>query len=219
MSDRDEFEKAYDSGKIHKISRDSEVVFEDFYKHVAWSAWQAARQGGEAEPVECRFCIHREWVEGEGMTLDCPIHGDHPPAPIQGVPEVCDGKEQVAFEEYAKRKGYDLSQHPLHYLFINDKTNAARRAWKAAISYCHEMTAVPNHPSGEWVRRSEIRDRLFSGWQGCSNHDCIITGPKKGMGTNGSCGCLHNASRTQLSILKARIQSMMEPPKDKQEGA
>jgi hypothetical protein len=52
------------------------------------------------------------------------------------VPGVCDGKEQLAFEVYATRKGYDMAEHPLHYLFTNKTTNTARRAWAAAISYC-----------------------------------------------------------------------------------
>jgi len=113
MSDRDEFEKAYDSGKIHKISRDSEVVFEDFYKHVAWSAWQAARQGGEAEPVALYprhgFIVEdynpvsksiyqytlRDTDTGEAIA---PLSSEQglrmkmalaiPPAPTHGVPEV-----------------------------------------------------------------------------------------------------------------------------------
>lgn len=55
-----------------------------------------------------------------------------------------------------------------------------------------------------------MREKIFGKeWSGCSNHDCIVTGPKKGMGTNGSCGCLHSASRTQLSILKSRLQSLL----------
>ncbi len=65
------------------------------------------------------------------------------------VPEVCDGKEQEAFEVYASGKGYDMATHPLHYLFINDKTNAARRSWAAAISYCNSVATAPQQPAKE----------------------------------------------------------------------
>ena len=51
-----------------------------------------------------------------------------------------------------------------------------------------------------------VREYLFIGFPGCSNHDCIVTGPKKGMGTNGSCKCLENMSRSELMRLHARIQ-------------
>lgn len=51
-----------------------------------------------------------------------------------------------------------------------------------------------------------VREYLFIGFPGCSNRDCIVTGPKKGMGTNGSCKCLVNMSRSELMRLQARIQ-------------
>lgn len=56
----------------------------------------------------------------------------------------------------------------------------------------------------------KIRERLFRGFTGCTNHDCIITGPKTGMGTNGSCGCLKNLSRGQLDILKSRLSGVVD---------
>lgn len=51
------------------------------------------------------------------------------------VPTVCDGEEQEAFEKYARSKGLDLSQHPLHYLFLDGKTNQARSAWRECLVY------------------------------------------------------------------------------------
>lgn len=56
-------------------------------------------------------------------------------------PKVCDGKEQEAFEQWASTAKYDMSQHPLFYLFLTEKTNAARQGWKAAIEYCSTVTA------------------------------------------------------------------------------
>ena len=204
-----------------------EYLYEEV--QTAWEIWQAARQGGEVEPVGIielsdyvqindsgpipRRKALAETSEGSIQNLPSGTKlYTHPPAPDHGVPERV-LKALRFYEEKARlcRKITDEGEEARAAL-DKDGGESAR----FALSYAE---AAQNHPGGEWLRRSEIRDRLFSGWQGCSNHDCIITGPKKGMGTNGSCGCLHNASRTQLSILKARIQSMMEPPKDKQEGA
>jgi hypothetical protein len=55
---------------------------------------------------------------------------------ILNMPAVCDGKEQYAFEAWAKSQNFDMDEHPLHYLFLDAKTDAARQAWKAAIEYC-----------------------------------------------------------------------------------
>lgn len=50
-------------------------------------------------------------------------------------PADCDGKEQPAFEAWAKSQRYDMHEHPLHYLFMDPKTAAARAGWKAALAY------------------------------------------------------------------------------------
>ena len=54
-----------------------------------------------------------------------------------------------------------------------------------------------------------IRECLFANMHGCSNHDCIIKKPL-GMGTNGSCNCLQNLSRSELNILKARLSVIID---------
>ncbi|NLY58915.1 MAG: hypothetical protein GX071_10330, partial [Gammaproteobacteria bacterium] len=55
-----------------------------------------------------------------------------------------------------------------------------------------------------------LRQRLFNGWEGCSNHGCVVVDPKPGMmRTNGSCQCVVNASRSQLYMLQGRIQSVL----------
>lgn len=61
----------------------------------------------------------------------------------QQAPAVCDGKEQEAFEAWAKAERMDMSQHPLHYLFLNSRTDAARQGWKGAIEYCAKACAAP----------------------------------------------------------------------------
>jgi hypothetical protein len=54
----------------------------------------------------------------------------------------CDRKEQYAFEAWAKSEDYDMHEHPLHYLFLDEKTNAARQGWNAAIRYMREAMGV-----------------------------------------------------------------------------
>lgn len=51
------------------------------------------------------------------------------------LPKDNDGKEQDAFEEWAKSEGFDMVQHPLHWLFLNERTNAARKGWRGALAY------------------------------------------------------------------------------------
>lgn len=66
---------------------------------------------------------------------------------VKGLPNNCDGKEQLAFEEWAKARHYDMHEHPLHYLFLDAKTNAARKGWSAAITYCRAQVFVANPPT------------------------------------------------------------------------
>ena len=50
-----------------------------------------------------------------------------------------------AFVRWAEKNGYDMTAHPLHFLFLNEKTAAARAGWKAA----HEHYIRPQ--AREWV--------------------------------------------------------------------
>ncbi len=42
---------------------------------------------------------------------------------------------------------------------------------------------------------TKLRD-LFEHFQGCTNHDCLMTGPKKGMITKASCACSESIDLT-----------------------
>lgn len=44
-------------------------------------------------------------------------------------------KDQAAFEEWAATERYEMHQHPLHYLFLDPKTAAARNGWKAGMAF------------------------------------------------------------------------------------
>lgn len=50
-----------------------------------------------------------------------------------------------------------------------------------------------------------VRQVLFRDMSGCMDGDCIITGRRSGLHTNGGCHCMTNLSRSQLSLLKSRI--------------
>ena len=43
--------------------------------------------------------------------------------------------ESKAFEEFAINNRLDMSQHPLHYLFLDRTTGRARSSWKACLGY------------------------------------------------------------------------------------
>ncbi|HEQ0018793.1 TPA: hypothetical protein VDW60_006519 [Pseudomonas aeruginosa] len=65
------------------------------------------------------------------------------------VPDVCDEKEQDAFEQWARKEGLDTSCHPMHWLFLDAKTNSARQGWKAALRYVRSQLAAAPQPVAE----------------------------------------------------------------------
>lgn len=47
--------------------------------------------------------------------------------------------ESTAFETWARGElNYPMGQHPLHYLFTDDRTHAARQGWKAALVFAEK---------------------------------------------------------------------------------
>ena len=73
--------------------------------------------------------------------------------PVAGAggawPKTCDGIEQPAFELWAKSEGFDMNEHPIHYIFTDPETAAARIAWKAGLVHAVErMKAAPPPPGG-----------------------------------------------------------------------
>jgi hypothetical protein len=49
----------------------------------------------------------------------------------------CEG-EQYAFEEWAKKRGLNMEEHPMFYIFTDKTTDHARYAWKACLNYARE---------------------------------------------------------------------------------
>lgn len=92
------------------------------------------------------------WARGFKQGLKTGQSAATPSASVERMyPATCDGKEQYAFEEWAKREGFDMVEHPIHYLFLNERTDAARKAWKAGLTYAVEQVRtlpVPSAPQG-----------------------------------------------------------------------
>jgi hypothetical protein len=96
---------------------------------------------------------------------------DHPTTPSQplavDIAGDNDGKEQDAFEEWAKSECYDMHQHPLHWLFMDKRTAAARNGWRAGIRYAQKRALSPAHI--ERVREMEAENaRLREALKGAS---------------------------------------------------
>ncbi len=56
--------------------------------------------------------------------------------------KACGGLEQPAFEAWAAGYGFDMHEHPLHYLFLDKRTDAARSGWNAALAYARKAAST-----------------------------------------------------------------------------
>jgi hypothetical protein len=66
------------------------------------------------------------------------------------VPKSNDGKEQDAFEEWARGQGYAMDTHPIHWLFLDSRTAAARDGWRSALDYVTQsLAAAPRQDGAE----------------------------------------------------------------------
>jgi len=74
--------------------------------------------------------------------------------------EDCSAAETSAFEAWAKANGYSLGPHPLHFLFLDPKTYAARQGWKAALAYARTALEAAAPRRDGW---REIDDQAKSG--------------------------------------------------------
>ncbi|KQP90791.1 hypothetical protein [Methylobacterium sp. Leaf117] len=51
----------------------------------------------------------------------------------------CSDEEIEAWETWAKDQGFDMEEHPLHYLFMNKQTSSARKGWKAGLEFARRI--------------------------------------------------------------------------------
>lgn len=105
--------------------------------------------------THCDACEGTGWC-GPDADRAARSQADSVTAPAGGAvagpvawPTTCDGKEQEAWEAWAQTELYDMTQHPLHYLFLNERTYAARQGWKAGLLYAVEQmkAASPTPPT------------------------------------------------------------------------
>ncbi|MEN1773256.1 hypothetical protein AAIH29_14450 [Pseudomonas aeruginosa] len=101
-------------------------------EHVLQVVVNAADHGSWPTTVMYGIEKVREVLAGSGA----PSQAQH------SVPDVCDSKEQNAFEEWASKEGMNMERHPLHWLFLDAKTYSARQGWKAALKYARNMLAA-----------------------------------------------------------------------------
>ena len=74
------------------------------------------------------------------------------------IPSSNDGLEQEAFEAFAKADKMEMQTHPLHWLFLDPKTYAARQGWKAALEYVADQTKEL-----VWRPIEQLADRYIPG--------------------------------------------------------
>lgn len=73
-------------------------------------------------------------------------------------PGLCDGIEQDAFEAWAKSEHFDMAQHPLHWLFLNPRTDASRSGWKAGLVYAVERMKLTAPEARDYAARRDALD-------------------------------------------------------------
>lgn len=71
----------------------------------------------------------------------------------------CSPDEIQAWEDWARNEDFDMAEHPLHYLFLDAKTAAARRGWKAGLAFarCHADAERARHVADAEALRAIIR--------------------------------------------------------------
>lgn len=100
----------------------------------AWRTW--------IETSSCRTAVgHFAFAAGYAAAKDAtPPPSSH----VDGLKfPLPSWQEQAAFEEWAKESRYEMHQHPLHYLFVDKQTNAARQGWKAALAFVRKLSEGP----------------------------------------------------------------------------
>lgn len=84
------------------------------------------------------------------------------------IADTCDGVEQDAFEAWASSRNYDMHEHPMHYLFLDPKTDAARMGWKAGIEHARQRIlstlSIPAKEPVAWQYRCVVEGAEVEHW-------------------------------------------------------
>lgn len=89
----------------------------------------------------------KEWMWAKPDAGLVPLYTRPAPRDVDApivLPELAPSspEEVAAFEAWAIEKKYDMTTHPLHWLFLNEKTYAARQGWKAGLAFARATAAV-----------------------------------------------------------------------------
>ncbi len=95
-------------------------------------------------------------------------------APVQAVPELAANvpglaDDPSAFIRWALKNNYDTSSHPMFFVMLDPKTNAARMGWKAAVAHYELATppaaqpAVPEGMKLVKMQPHELAEQLYWG--------------------------------------------------------
>lgn len=144
------------------------------------AAWSTPTFAVGCEPCNMVFCENTQAESIAAWNRRASLKGE-------AVPSPCDGKEQEAFESWARGAGYDMAEHPLHWLFLNERTYAARQGWAAALEYANKIVTAPPAPQAEdslpveLIGISEALDEGDGCWRPCTGchewNEGVPTGP------------------------------------------
>lgn len=81
-----------------------------------------------------------------------------------------------AFVRWASKAGYDMTSHPLHFLFLNEKTAAARAGWKAACDFytATQPKAAEQEPVAWMCSNTELMHKGYQRFSATSGGDWNI---------------------------------------------
>ncbi|WP_192450435.1 hypothetical protein [Pseudomonas aeruginosa] len=151
MYERDENAKRLDAAlarvaeleaKLAELEKQEPVSTEHLPMHIAYARAKHEVFLGSCQEDVFRFALI-------DLLQESPLYAAPVAQAQHSVPDVCDGKEQDAFEQWARKEGLDTSCHPMHWLFLDAKTNSARQGWKAALRYVRSQLAAAPQPVAE----------------------------------------------------------------------
>jgi hypothetical protein len=85
------------------------------------------------------------------------VQAEQPAEPKPAQPNIPGlAADPSAFVRWAEPAGYDMTSHPLHFLFLNEKTYAARQGWNACRDH---YAAAPREQAEDAARLSADAER------------------------------------------------------------
>lgn len=114
---------------------------------VAWMRERDKNSVTTAEKERMAACTYGLWAEiAKEYTIPLYVRAavsaaTKPTADLSAL-AASSPEEVAAFEAWAQDRGYDMTTHSLHWLFLNERTNAARQGWKNALEFARSLLAT-----------------------------------------------------------------------------